>query len=329
MHPQDNLNARTQGSGDQSGDVVCAQCGAPMPREMRFCRSCGNRLGEGPAEYTETVRFPNAPVATGARFTAPFTPGMNAPLAPQTGRGFPRRRRLGFTGMSWMWIVLALFFASGGMLSMFKNRGTPRAPVFSTAPRSYFGVNQFTNANGGVTFKVVEPPGSPADKAGLVGGDIVTTFDGRTVTKSDEIMNLLRQTPVGKTVEVIFLRDGVIKKTLLTTISEDEFNSLNDAFDERPEGKGKFGFESYRTTQVSMLETKTYGVRIDYLEPNGPAMLFGIKEGDIITEFDGVPIRTSAELLSRVRRAIPYNTVKVVVSRDGQRVEVPVTLAKA
>ncbi len=300
-----------------------------MPREMRFCRSCGNRLGEGPAEYTETVRFPNAPVATGARFTAPFTPGMNAPLAPQTGRGFPRRRRLGFTGMSWMWIVLALFFASGGLLSMFKNRGTPRPPMFSTAPRSYFGVNQFTNANGGVTFKVVEPPGSPADKAGLVGGDIVTTFDGRSVKGSDEMMGLLRQTPVGKTVEVIYLRDGETKKTQLTTISEDEFDQLNDAFDDRPQGKGKLGFESYRTTQVSMPETKTYGVRIDWVEPNGPAMLFGIKVGDIITEFDGVPIRTSAELLSRVRRAIPYHTVKVVVSRDGQRVEVPVTLAKA
>jgi membrane-associated protease RseP (regulator of RpoE activity) len=324
MDSPPNLSA----PADQSGNIVCGQCGAPMPREMRFCRSCGNRLGEGPAEYTETVRFPNAPVATGARFTAPFTPGMNAPLASQTGRGFPRRRRLGFTGMSWMWIVLALFFASGGLLSMFKNRGTPRPPMFSTAPRSYFGVNKFTNADSGVTFKVVEPPGSPADKAGLVGGDIVTSYDGHLVTKSDEIMNLLRQTPVGKTVEVIFLRDGIIKKTQLTTISEDEFNALNDAFDERPEGKGKFGFESFRTTQVSMPETKTYGVRIDYLEPNGPAMLFGIKEGDIITEFDGIPIRTSAELLSRVRRAIPFEIVKIVVIRGGQRVEVPVKLGK-
>ena len=313
---------------DQSGNIVCAQCGAPMPREMRFCRSCGNRLGEGPAEYTETVRFPNAPGATGARFTAPFTPGMNAPLAPQSGRGFPRRRRLGFTGMSWMWIVLVAFFASGGLLSMFKNRSTPRPPMFSTAPRSYFGVNQFTNANGGVTFKVVEPPGSPADKAGLVGGDIVTTFDGRTVTKSDEIMNLLRQTPVGKTVEVIFLRDGVIKKTQLTTISKDEFDRLQEVFDNRPEGKGFFGYGDSRTTEISIPETKTYGVRIDYLYPNNPAILFGIKEKDIITEFDGAPIRTSAELRSRIKRAMPDQIIKIVVIRDGQRVEVPVRMGK-
>jgi putative serine protease PepD len=77
-----------------------------------------------------------------------------------------------------------------------------------------------------------------------------------------------------------------------------------------------------------MPETKTYGVRIDYLEANGPAMLFGIKVGDIITEFDGVPIRTKDELLSRVRRAIPYQIVKILVIRDGQSVEVPVKLGK-
>lgn len=304
-----------------------------MPREMRFCRACGNRLGEGPAEYTETTRFPNAPAApaaTGARFTAPFTPGMNAPLAPQTGRGFPQRRRPGFSGMTWMWIVLGLFFAFGGLLSMFKGPRIPRPPGASApAPsRSYFGVNQFTNANGGVTFKVVEPPGSPADKAGLVGGDIVTTFDGRAVQKSDEIMNLLRQTPVGKTVEVIFLRDGIIKKTRLTTISEDEFNELNDTFNDRPEGKGKFGFDTDNTTVISMPETKTYGVRIDELDDNGPAMLFGIQKGDIITEFAGVPIRTKEELLSRVRRAIPYQIVTILVIRNGQPVEVPVKLGK-
>jgi membrane-associated protease RseP (regulator of RpoE activity) len=327
------MNSPPNFSADESGNIACSQCGAPMPRGMRFCRACGNRLGEGPAEYTETVRFPNAPTApaaTGARFTAPFTPGINAPLAQQPGRGYPQRKRLGASGMTWVWIILGILFASGGLMSALKGPRMPRPPRISApAPsRSFFGVNQFTSADGGVTFKVVEPPGSPADKAGMVGGDIVTTYDGHPVAKSDEIMNLLRQTPVGKTVEVIFLRDGVIKKTLLTTISEDEFNRLKEAFDERPEGKGKFGFDTDNTSVVPVPGTKTYGVRIDELDENGPAMLFGIKAGDIITEFDGVPIRTTDELLSRVRRAIPYETVKIVVIRDSQRVEVPVKLGK-
>ena len=42
----------------------CGNCNAPMPRELRFCRNCGFRLGEGLAEYTETVRFQNVPPGT-------------------------------------------------------------------------------------------------------------------------------------------------------------------------------------------------------------------------------------------------------------------------
>jgi hypothetical protein len=331
MQPQPNFSGSGPGSGDQGGSTVCAQCGAPMPKEMRFCRSCGNRLGEGPAEYTETVRLPNATAGANGQFNAQYAPGLTAPMTRQTGSGYPsRRRRLGFTGMTWMWIVLGVFFASGGGLSMLvKNVGRiPRAAA-PFASRSYVGVDGFKTTDGGVTFDVVEPPGSPADKAGLVGGDIVTSFDGRAVTDDDQIMELLRQTPVGKTVEVIYTRDGNFHNTQLTTISEGGFNQLRDAFNNRPEGKGMFGFESDRTTRISVAETRTFGVRIDYVEPNGPADLFGIKAGDIITDFDKVPIRTQDELLSRVRRAIPRSTVEVVVLRDGKVVMIPVTMGRA
>src|SRR5713101_5954771 len=231
---------------DQSGAVVCTQCGAPMPKEMRFCRACGNRLGEGPAEYTETVRFPNAQASTGANPTTPF---YSAPMAQRDGSAvyYPRRRRM--RGMTWVWIAIAIFFASGGGLSMLvKNvRNIPRSVATGNVSRSFAGVNEFRGTDGGVTFDVVEPPDGPADKAGLVGGDIITIFDGQSPRDQDEIMDLLRQTPIGKTVDVVYLRDGETKKTKLTTISESEYNALDRASRNRPEGRGKFGFESFRT----------------------------------------------------------------------------------
>ena len=322
MQPQQSFSGP-----DQSGAVVCAQCGAPMPKEMRFCRSCGNRLGEGPAEYTETVRLPNARTAPGASATTPF---YAAPMAQRktSAAYYPRKRRV--RGMTWVWIAIAIFFASGGGLSMLvKNVRLNGTRIAATAvSRSYAGVNQFKSAEGGVTFDVVEPPGSPADKAGLVGGDIITYFDGHAVNTQGEIMDLLGQIPVGKTVEVIFLRDGVSHNTQLTTISREEYNRLDREFSNRPEGKGQFGFESGKMTPITNPETKTFGVRIDYVEPNGPADLFGIKEGDIITDFDKVPIRTADEFLSRVRRAIPKKPITVGVLRDGKRLEILVTLAK-
>ena len=298
-----------------------------MPREMRFCRNCGNRLGEGPAEYTQTEILPGSrPRATG---TTPFYPSVNAPLTPPSGGKFKPRRRLGFVGTTWMWIGLAAFFAMGGAMSLVRKNLPPRGSITIGQQRSYAGVNDFDAADQGATFKDVEPPGGPADKAGLVGGDIITTFDAKAVKDDDDIMSLLGKTPVGKTVEVIYLRDGIAHTTQLTTISRDELNRLDREFDRRPEGKGKFGFESDRTEPVKDPATKTFGVRLKSVTPNGPADLFGIKKDDIITDFDNVPIRTSDELKSRVLRAIPYKTIYLGIIREGQRMTIPVKIGKA
>src|SRR5256714_219279 len=304
MQPEENFN---EGSGSsQTGEVVCTQCGAPMPKEMRFCRACGNRLGEGPAEYTETVRFPNA-TANAPRGSA-FDPNYTTPIATQTRAGLFYKKRRRFSGMTWLLVVIVAFFALGGGLSALKKaRNVPHITI--NFGRTYFGVDEFKNANGGVTFDDVEPPDGPADKAGLVGGDIVTAFDGHAVANEDQMTDLLHSTPIGKTVEVIYLRDGETKKTQLTTISESDFKNLERTYRSRPEGRGKFGFEDNRTTKIADPQTKTYGVRLDYVDTNGPADLFGIKVGDVITDFDGVPIRTRDELLSRVRRALPRSTV--------------------
>jgi S1-C subfamily serine protease len=232
--------------------------------------------------------------------------------------------------MTWILIAIAFFFVFGGVMSLVKKsvRNVPRAAITSSS-RSYVGVDEFKNANGGVTFGNVDPPGSPADLAGMVGGDIITSFDGRTIANEDQISELMTQTPIGKTVEVIYLRDGETKRTQLTTISQAQFNELERAYRNRPEGRGMFGFESDSTTVVSNPETKTYGVRLDELTSNGPAELFGLREGDVITEFGGVPIRTPDELLSRVRRAIPKSSVEITLMRDGQIMKIPVTIGKA
>jgi membrane-associated protease RseP (regulator of RpoE activity) len=326
MQPPENFNNSSDSLGN-SGALACPQCGASMPREMRFCRACGHRLGEGPAEYTETVRLGTA-TAPGARATSPaYLPPQGGPLANQANHPtYKKRRKL--SGMAWIFIIIAALFVVGGVMSALRKRGIRNVPRVSVnLNRSYFGVDGFDETAGGVTFDNVEPPGGPADKAGLVGGDVIQTFDGHRITDEDEIMDLLRQTPIGKTVEITYLRDGELKKTQLTTISESEFNDLQRAY--RSQTKGYFGFESNRTTRIADAQTKTYGVRLDYVERNGPSDLFGLKVGDIITAWDDVPIRTGDELLSRVRRAVPKSSVIISIIRDGQPMKIPVTMGRA
>ena len=314
--------------------TTCGNCHAPMPRDLRFCRNCGFRLGEGSAEYTETVRFQNAPPGTfpGSGPTTAFPPyaAPGGPIAGVSGRHMKKRRRR-MSGMTWMFLGLLIFFiAAAAFTAVIRPIRQNIAVEFArpAPPRSYAGVNSFDTTEGGVTFDNVEPPGSPADKAGLVGGDIVTSFDGQTVTSDDEIMDLLGQTPVGKTVDVVYVRDGETKTAKLTTVSKEEFDRLQRQFSKRPEGHGRFGFDDDRTERVPIPGTKMFGVRLDQVQASLPADMAGIKVGDIVIEFDGVPIRTPEELRSRVQRALPYSTIKVVVMRGTEKIEIPVKMGR-
>ena len=324
MQPQENIGGNP--SGNQSGAIVCTQCGAPMPKEMRFCRACGNRLGEGPAEYTETVLLPNS---ANARSGDPFRPGFTPPMMrPGTSSmSGKRKRRLG--GMTWVFIAIAGFFAGGGVFSALKKARTNiPAIVRPMVDRSYFGVDSFEATEDGVTFGNVEPPGSPADNAGLVGGDIITRFDGTPVDDDDQMMDLLRDTPPHKTVEVVYVRDGETKRTQLTTITQSEFAELQRAYENRPEGVARLGFDSGNAHRVEVAGTKIHGVRLDNFNSSGPAALAGLEKGDIIIQFNDVPIRTVSEFISRIHRAIPYTTVKFTIMRGTEKLEIPVKLGK-
>jgi len=333
--------------------TTCANCHSPMPSELRFCRNCGFRLGEGLAEYNETMRFDSS----------------HPQVVAASGAVVPRKRRKKITGMTWIFIGLLAFFvcaaAFTAIVTPFRPRVQFSAPV---AARSYVGVDGFDTTDGGVTFDFVEAPGVPADKAGLVGGDIITSFDGRPVNEDDEIMDLLRNTPIGKTVDVTYIRDGETQTTKLTTVSREEYDRLTAAFRRRPEGNGLFGYEDgdserveipattsgTTTPEITTPETTTpgtttpgattpkapgtktpgttptpkFGVKLNTILRSRPADLAGVKEGDIVTEFDGIPIRTPREFRMRVLRAIPYSTIKLVVFREGQKVEIPVKMGK-
>src|SRR3984893_15040625 len=304
--------------------TTCANCHSPMPSELRFCRNCGYRLGEGSAEYTQTVRFQDGtylpPVANRANGFA----GSCGQMA-SVGSGAIRRRKR-FGGMSWIFLAVIMFFVIGGVASHFAppfHRGGGSFGI-SAPPRSYFGVDGFENTDGGVTFGDAEPPGGPADKAGLIGGDVITAFDGQKITSDGQMMDLLGKMPIGKTVDVVFIRDGETKTTKLQTISKGEFDQLAGAFRRRPEGQGKLGIDDQELVEVP--GTKLHGVKLGKVDPSMSAALAGIKDGDIVIEFAGTPIRTVDELTSRIHRAVPFSSIDVVVVRGDERLTIPVKI---
>jgi PDZ domain/zinc-ribbon domain len=358
--------------------TVCPNCRAEMPSEMRFCRQCGFRLGEGVAEFTETVRFektpPSAAQPKGQAASAPQPSAKPTPKwdsctsinewgalavdmsqkailkatrhleeqrlkheqkqgrkqeqkpAKQKQQQPPKEARHRSSFMGWLIVIIIIsVITSGGFIRLSglrqlrdSLRGLSGRSSSARASRSWVGTSGFKASDGGVTFDKVEPAGSPADKAGLVGGDVITSFDGQTVKNGDELRKLLTATPVGKTVDVVYLRDGETRTTKLTTVSEDEVERLEDAADDRVQGYVGIGSSS---EQVRIPGTNISGVRLDSIKRNNPAYIAGMRDGDIVIEFDGVPTRTYAELESRTRRAAPDSTVKAVIMRGAERIE--------
>lgn len=59
-------------------------------------------------------------------------------------------------------------------------------------------------------------PGSPAERGGLMLGDVLTAFDGRTLTDTDELQALLAGERVGAAVPVQLLRGGAVTTVEVT-----------------------------------------------------------------------------------------------------------------
>ena len=58
-------------------------------------------------------------------------------------------------------------------------------------------------------------PGSPAERAGLRPGDVITALGGQPVFRASDVHQLVAQVPQGRTVPLTYIRDGQERETLV------------------------------------------------------------------------------------------------------------------
>jgi membrane-associated protease RseP (regulator of RpoE activity) len=317
--------------------VNCPSCGASLVAGLRFCRMCGYRLGEGVEEFVATQRFdaasmPTAPAAPPA--TDPFQARQTWGAAPMQPFGAPGaiQQPQGVTsklakacrparGGWWLWVIIGLvILIAGGTAPIWMGaRSNPGAPP---PLKSFLGVDGLETAPGGGAFLTgISGPETPMLRAKLVGGDIIKTFDGKEVRNADDLRRILGETPVGKTVEVGFIRDGVFGTTQLTTIAQRDSPGRRP-FDERPGGAGNIEINMRDLDRVQLPTLNIFGVELGKIDRNGPADIAGLRSGDIIIKFGEYPIRTAGDLRYRIYEALPGTTVPVTVVRGAEQIEI-------
>jgi serine protease Do len=174
--------------------------------------------------------------------------------------------------------------------------GVTIQPVTSEIARS-LGLSQVS----GALVNNVEP-GSPADKAGVRRGDVITAINGDNVRDGNELRNEVAQAMPGTSVTLQIVRDGR-EQTLKATLGELE-PSKGARSDGSPADPGGFGMTiepltSERARQLGVAASG--GVIVADVRPSSRAAEAGLRSGDVISEVDGKAVASADALRSALQ----------------------------
>ncbi len=139
----------------------------------------------------------------------------------------------------------------------------------------------------------------PADKGGIQSGDIIIKFDGKTVKEMSDLPLMVAETPVGKKVNVVVLRNGKEKNI---TVKIGELEEKQVAVTEEKE-KEKMGLTVRQLTPelANMYGiSEQQGVIITQVAPGSPADEAGLRQGDVIKEVNRTAIKTINDYLKAI-----------------------------
>ncbi|CEN56121.1 DegQ family serine endoprotease [Candidatus Methylopumilus turicensis] len=184
------------------------------------------------------------------------------------------------------------------------------------------------NTNGALVAGVEKS--GPADKSGLLAGDVILKFDNKMINASSDLPRAVGGIKPGRTVNVDVLRKGAMK-TLSVTVGEapndkDEVNVSNKG-NAKPEAN-RIGLVLNELTpqQKKKLNGKNGLLVVD---AQGASAAAGVRRGDIVLGINNAEV-SSVEQFAKTLAAIPNGkTVAVLISRGEGTLYVPIKLSDA
>jgi serine protease Do len=141
-------------------------------------------------------------------------------------------------------------------------------------------------------------PGSPAAKAGLQTGDVITKFNGTAIDSGNDLRNLVSSTLPGTTAALTVVRGGKAEQVRVTLAEmKPEESTSNEGSAPGEEGFG-MTVQPLTPSLAERLQVPraTEGLAVTDVDPDGAAATAGIQEGDVIRQVNGRNVHTVAEL---------------------------------
>ena len=171
--------------------------------------------------------------------------------------------------------------------------------------------------------------GSPAEKAGLKAGDIITKFNGKPVRDSRQLKLQVAQTSPSAKVPVEVLRDGSTK-TLTVQLKEFPRSGLASTSRGGNDSGGSEAEETLKGVTVGNLDARARqqfdipsdvkGALVIDIDESSAAYEAGLREGDVILEMNRKPVASAEDAVELSAKNDRKGSVLLrVFSRGGTR----------
>lgn len=151
-------------------------------------------------------------------------------------------------------------------------------------------------------------PGSPAQRAGLQVGDVVTAIGGRAVQGATDLRNRIGLTPVGSTISFTIKR-GSSERVVSAKIASETGASADLS------GTPLDGAHMRAASVNEARQPGAPGVLIESITPSSPAARAGLRAGDLIVAVNRSPVSSLADLRSAIARQ--GDILALELFRDG------------
>src|ERR1700683_1819928 len=176
----------------------------------------------------------------------------------------------------------------------------------------------------GIVVEAVEP-GSPADKAGLQPGDVITNVNGTPVHTGSDLVNPIAQTTIGQSGQIDYIRGKQAKSVSLVVADRSKIfpQSAQAGVDDQPEQEetpGEFGLHVEELTPDLAHKLgmgKLTGVVVTQVDPASFAEDIDFSRGDVITEINHVAINSLSDYRREMAQLKPGQDVLFKVAQRG------------